>query len=152
MPRKDSKARHITIASRWLEWRCGAKWQNVVVINTGHYRSEGYEDLVDSFITEEGPTDHRQIAARLAKWSGEDLLELATAAERKGVLFRRGGRPLKVSLDPWLEADVAKIKRRRPDLTDRAICIHLVNNDERYRGLTAEALRQRYIKSKRQRP
>ena len=152
MPRKNSRARQITEVSRWLEWRCGTKWQNVIVTDTGHYRSEGYENLIDSFITEDGPPDHTQIAARLAEWSASDLLELATVAERKKFLFRRGGRPRQITYDPWLLADVAEIKSRRPDLTDRAICAHLVKNNERYRGQSPEALRQRYLKAKRQRP
>ena len=36
MPRKDSKARYIVVVARWLEWRCGAKWQNTVVIKSDY--------------------------------------------------------------------------------------------------------------------
>src|SRR5215467_9167841 len=98
MPRGDSKERYIAVAARWLEWRCGAKWQNVTLIKTGFYRPGDYESLIDSLIAEdiwlpgrkEG-VNQDEIEKRLANWSLERLEELADVAGR--VVLFHDGRP-----------------------------------------------------------
>ena len=119
--------------------------------NTGHYQSEGHEDLVDSFLTDDGPADRKQISARLAELSIDELRELAAVANRKAFLFR-SGRPRQIKSDPWLMDEVAEIKSRMPNLSDRSVCEHLSKKHKHHRGQASGALRQRYLKAKSQRP
>jgi hypothetical protein len=151
MPGKDSKARLVATVARWLEWRCVSKWQLAVVINTGQYRPGEHEELVDSFLTEDGPADQKQIAARIKQFSLGELRALATAADRKAFLFQRGGRPRQINYDPQLVTDVEQLMSDRR-IRARDACERLVTYRKPYQGVTAEALRQRYLKAKKSLP
>jgi hypothetical protein len=147
MPRKASKARYVTVVSRWLEWRCIAKWQYVKVIDTGHYRPAEREDLVDSFITEDGPPDREQIANRLSDFSLEELQPLAEIASRYRFLAQ-DGRPWQVACDPLLIADVEEMMKKPGCSSARDACERLTYHRDEYRRFRPEALRQRYLKAK----
>jgi hypothetical protein len=148
MPRK-AKAYRVRKVARWLEWRCGAKWQLAVLADTGLYQPDEHEELVDSFISKDGPVDKQQIKAKLEQFSLDKLGLLAAAAERKAILFR-SGRPWRAYYDPKLIADVEGLTERPMPLRDA--CKRLVKYRERYRGVTAETLRKRYLRAKRSLP
>jgi len=156
MPRRDSKAQHVTVVSRWLENRCLDKWQYVFIPRAnpdlaaylGQWYVPGeHEDIVDRFIGPDGPADREQIAAQLGKLNVDQLKSLAAVAEAKPAIVQ-DGRPWQITLDTELVRDV----EARRGLGIRGACAHLVENSnsrfKRYRGVTADALRKRYLAAK----
>jgi len=146
MPRKNSKRSLIAKGARWLEWRCGAKWQNIILINTGYYRLGAYEALIDSLIAagiwrsdRKERVNREKIEKWLENWSLERLEELAAVAER--IVLFHDGRPWE-AYDPELIGDVEdKISR---GMSERNACRQLV----RKYGGSPEAVRQLYLKAK----
>jgi hypothetical protein len=105
MPRKGSSKQSLKNVARWLEWRCGQKWQYVVVPKQNNlapdlaadlarfYTPGEHEGLIDRFITPEGPQKEKEIREQLKIWlrngilSGGEWSALMEIANAKAPIF-----------------------------------------------------------------